>query len=274
MKIEYRWIGLICSAFVLFLLIEKPLEWWLLDRGIEPVRADLLDGIIVRLIMTGLLMWALFRYGFGPVNGLYPRLQIVNTQALVVPFLIVGLLCLGNLETYRSADGEVVVLFALFVLLVGLVEELTFRGMILPLLIRRGWGLTGAVLLSSLLFGVIHYFNLLRQPDNFAGVNGQVIIAFCLGGFFAGLFLRTGNIFPAALFHAFFNFTFAAGALQGKDVLEKDPTEAAGLDAGDIGGLVVFGLVLISGLVMARWADEDSVRDKVKDINLREGTRG
>ena len=123
-------------------------------------------------------------------------------------------------------------------------------------------------LISSLLFGLVHYFNLLRQPDNLAAVNGQVIIAFCLGGFFAGLFLRTGNVLPVGFLHALFNFTLGASALRGKDVLEKDSTEAAGLDAGDIGGLIVFGLVLVSGLLMTRWSEKEALRESVREIRL------
>ena len=89
-------------------------------------------------------------------------------------------------------------------LMVGLVEETVFRGMILYALLRA-WGDTKsgilkAALISSVLFGLVHAPNVLFGTPLLTML-AQLGYAFLLGLFFAALLLRSGSIWVAVVAH-------------------------------------------------------------------------
>ncbi|HEY4000729.1 MAG TPA: CPBP family intramembrane glutamic endopeptidase [Candidatus Xenobia bacterium] len=83
----------------------------------------------------------------------------------------------------------------------AVLEEFFFRGICLNLMAER-WGLGWAVLLSSLLFGLLH----LRKPHPFAYAG----LAVGAGAVYGAVYLRTGNLTAAALTHALVDFTWLA----------------------------------------------------------------
>jgi membrane protease YdiL (CAAX protease family) len=78
--------------------------------------------------------------------------------------------------------------------LASLVEELVFRGLLIPGMVRWGLGSWAAVLLSSVLFGLIHYPYL----DTVAP-----LVAF--GVLLGYLYTKTGSLTLVILVHALFN---------------------------------------------------------------------
>lgn len=87
----------------------------------------------------------------------------------------------------------------------ALVEEITFRGIILFALVRV-WeggraGVLGAVFISSLLFSLIHVLNLLAG-ESITRVAPQAVWSFLGGFFFASLVIRGMSIWPAIFLHA------------------------------------------------------------------------
>jgi len=85
------------------------------------------------------------------------------------------------------------------VILVGIVgpiaEEIFFRGYVLPGLINR-FGIVGALIISSLIFGFFHV-----DP-------GAIVPTFILGLALGWVYLKTGSIWPAVFAHGLHN-TFA-----------------------------------------------------------------
>ena len=85
------------------------------------------------------------------------------------------------------------------VILVGIVgpiaEEIFFRGYVLPGLINR-FGIVGALIISSLIFGFFHV-----DP-------GAIVPTFVLGLALGWVYLKTGSIWPAVFAHGLHN-TFA-----------------------------------------------------------------
>ena len=78
-----------------------------------------------------------------------------------------------------------------------IVEEFLFRGTIEERLLRNGYSPTKAILVSSLIFGIIHL-----NP-------AQVPFAFCVGAVFGWLYYKTRSVVPGIVGH-FFNNTCAA----------------------------------------------------------------
>ena len=90
--------------------------------------------------------------------------------------------------------------FKIGIILLGFIpafqEEIAFRGMIVPNLLRifnRAKGIWLALFVSALIFGGIHATNIFAGAD--AGTTlFQVGYAFGLGMLFAGILIRTGNL--------------------------------------------------------------------------------
>lgn len=92
--------------------------------------------------------------------------------------------------------------------LIGIAEEITFRGMILGSLIHNWQGkkpILGSVLLSSLIFGLTHAINAFSQP--LPNTIVQIVVAFSLGVILAFMYLRTNNLITPILFHMLVDFT-------------------------------------------------------------------
>lgn len=83
--------------------------------------------------------------------------------------------------------------------LVGFVEEVAFRGLILRALAPRG--VRRAAVISSVLFGLMHTVNLLFGVDPGATLL-QVGSAMAMGFAFAAVALRTGVLWPLVVIHA------------------------------------------------------------------------
>lgn len=95
------------------------------------------------------------------------------------------------------------------VVCVGIMEELAFRGILLPLLLTRFGktkrGMLQSVILSSVIFGLVHFLNLIEG----AGIVPtllQVGYSMLTGAMLAVLFLGTGNLVGCVAVHAVFNF--------------------------------------------------------------------
>jgi len=103
----------------------------------------------------------------------------------------------ASIEALRDASAPaglhaMIVVNAL--LLAPVVEELFFRGLLIPAPMRWGQSRWGAVVISSILFGLIHYSYLDTIPP---------LVAF--GVLLGYLYVKTGSLTLVILLHAFFN---------------------------------------------------------------------
>jgi uncharacterized protein len=116
-----------------------------------------------------------------------------------LPLLIIPLLMIVfQLNKFQFSDPMKILLFAFLALMTGFAEETIFRGIALHTLLSKG--LMRAVLLSSLIFGLVHFLNLLNGPDLLA-TTVQVIFAFLFGIAFVAPLLYTGSIWPLIIVH-------------------------------------------------------------------------
>lgn len=83
--------------------------------------------------------------------------------------------------------------FALSVVVAPIVEEIVFRGVLFPA-IKRRYGLIAGVVLSSLIFTLVHI-----NPI-------QMISVLPLGIYLAIMYHRAGSIYPGMILHASWNF--------------------------------------------------------------------
>ena len=141
---------------------------------------------------------------------------------------------------------EHLVFWLVLATLVGFVEEVFFRGLILRALAPRGIWL--AAVASSFLFGLMHLVNLLFGADLDATLL-KVGYATAMGFAFAAVALRTGVIWPLVLIHALVDvFAFAAAdATTATDVTEGDVLVSAVY----VAMFTVYGIQVLRGVSAA-----------------------
>lgn len=141
----------------------------------------------------------------------------VRHLALLLPALAIAVDNFPWIEALTGSatltGGNLIGWIVLSVLCIGIMEELAFRGILLPLLLSRFGktkrGMFQSVVLSSVIFGLVHLLNLIEG----AGVVPtllQVGYSMLTGAMLAVLLLGTGNIVGCIAVHAVFNFGGAA----------------------------------------------------------------
>ncbi|MFW9880495.1 MAG: lysostaphin resistance A-like protein, partial [Candidatus Thorarchaeota archaeon] len=87
----------------------------------------------------------------------------------------------------------------IYMLIPGIWEEISFRGVILNLQLMKYSQIT-AVVFNGVLFGLFHYTNMLGYPDLYL-VSMQVIYASCLGIAFGYMYVKTKSLIPCIVAH-------------------------------------------------------------------------
>lgn len=129
-------------------------------------------------------------------------------------FLLIGASSL--IQNLASADRGTIrspghlLLFVLSMLMIGVAEEITFRGVIATLLFRQ-YGKTASgvwfcVIASGILFGCPHLINAIGGGSAFTGVLVQAVSAVGSGMVFTAMYYRTRTIWVPILLHAWIDF--------------------------------------------------------------------
>lgn len=257
-------IGLLCFSLS-FLWLAKPLREYFASTILDESKARLLAGTLVRLVLVGFTIMWIRRFKHMRFVGMHTILKVKNAQAVLFALCLIVMMFASNWSVYLDADGLTLLLFMVSVLLVGLFEELLFRGVLFPLLIKALAGcknpLVLAAISSSLLFGVVHFVNLFSQPDNWSGILSQVCFATAIGVYFSGLLLRTENILVPILIHVLVNFTFGASELMTQPAVVEEAAEKS--TASMLATAVFFLFIFSGGIYMILKSEEEAVLQKL-----------
>lgn len=172
------------------------------------INNGLISDALPLVLGSAAVVWLMIRGG----TGLFGRPERL---LYLLPCLLVAV---NNFPFHAYFSGKAYLVhteagnwlfFALYCLFVGLFEECVFRGILFPLLAgyftadRKGFLKT--YFLSSVIFGVMHLFNILMG----AGVGPtlmQVGYSTLIGGLCAFALIKTKNILVPAFVHALFDF--------------------------------------------------------------------
>jgi hypothetical protein len=153
-------------------------------------------------ILLGLLLVARSRLGFATFGLRKPDANSSPLVLYFLPLLVIELLPFLN-GFDRSLSLSQVGLLFIFAAVVGINEELFFRGLIIKILQTKG--LKYAVIISSLLFGIGHAFTALSGSDPL-----YVIILIIFAGLFglicAEIVILTKSIIPVIVWHGLHDF--------------------------------------------------------------------
>lgn len=216
-------------ATLLVLMLRVPLETSMLNLFERPLISDLVTGSLLRTCIVIGLGYVIIQKRLLPFNGLHP-FAFSNPLLLLLGVAVILLLSYSSYEYYWAAEPSVLFLFGIAQALVGVMEELLFRGIVFPLLILHFAGkkqpLTKAIWLSSLVFGAVHLVGLIRHPENIWGVFNTVIFAIGIGFLLACVLLKTKNILVPIFIHFMIDFTNDARALSEVQQAASVPTSS------------------------------------------------
>ncbi len=134
--------------------------------------------------------------------GLNAPVSMRSLSVLWLPLVHIAFFCCVMMVFGVPAPGVTASIF-INTLLIGISEELMFRGILFKAL-RSRCSIRSTVLISSLLFGFVHLLNGLST--GFIAAIPQAIFTFCLGVLFIAVRIRTGSLYPVILLHAGWDF--------------------------------------------------------------------
>ena len=221
------------AIIMLFPLLVGDGEKEALDAMVtRSVRPWFVIAPLFLLVVVALLKW---RRGVGLKTVDPPSSwMMLWLPMLFVLFLLAFAVFLG------LPPATTVWLILVNTLLVGISEELMFRGVIFYGALRQ-FEIWPAVVFTSLVFGAVHALNGFATGD-FAQAGAQAVAAALSGFWFIALRLRTNSLYPGMLMHGLWDFAVFMVARAGKSN-GADP--AAPAAANDLGSpLLLLGPIL------------------------------
>lgn len=196
-----RWIALIGIAVFGYLWFGKPTfssdaAWDALIRStLYHVLGSLIFGAL--LVFLGFRLWHKPRLSF--LAAFLPCLAVVINNFPII--------ALANGEA-QITRGDMLPLFVIDCLLIGVFEELAFRGTLFVAILEKRRSTRRQIfwttVISSAVFGLVHLANLF-EGAGFGPTILQVGYSFLIGGMCAIVFLKSQNILFPILLHGIFD---------------------------------------------------------------------
>ncbi|MGL4178763.1 MAG: lysostaphin resistance A-like protein [Dermatophilaceae bacterium] len=204
------------------------------------VVSQLVPSIVVTAFVVWLGWWRALGFTVAG-SGRHLYLLWMPVLTLAVIFLLAPL--------SDTVDGRWLATSGTRQMLTGYLEEIVVRGLILFILLRawrdRPRGALGAVVVSSVMFGFVHYNNVLTGDEGVWFTTSQVVYASFLGIGFAAALVRTNTIWPLVLIHGLIDVISA-------DVAPKIASETSSGDTLQLASIVLTVPLLVYGLVLVR----------------------
>lgn len=197
----------IIALFVLACVVLVLFDYVFVFSPDETLNA-LIKETLSRIIVFGILVPTAILCGYKRVFTVKVKLRDL---LWCLPCLLVAIVNFPFTAIISGAAKvervDLIWLFALDCLGIGLLEELLFRGILQSLLfdVFKKKRVIFAVFVNSLVFGAWHLVNLFAG----AGIGDtllQVGYSFLIGGMLSAVFLRTGNLWVCVFLHALFDF--------------------------------------------------------------------
>ncbi|MFC6293670.1 CPBP family intramembrane glutamic endopeptidase [Lactiplantibacillus daoliensis] len=256
MKSFRRGLGLAIVLFI-WVIILFFVAAWLVHLKLVPVKwAGILQDAVVLLGVLGfnrlfahvpIQWWSGKRFG-SQLRTTFPAL------------LLVGLLVSVNLgKLLKLPFSGLVLLYAAYVLLIGITEEVVFRGVLLPIVARSFHGKPlVSILISSAFFGGLHLIN--SSHISLTYVLPQILFAMLMGTLFAGIYVRTHNLILPIVLHSLTDLSVIVQLVQ-------HPTSSSNLDMPAQTSLMVagfYGVLLILAIIwVARQTKNETIKTEI-----------
>lgn len=236
---------------------------WGEELGFSAFRSTHVSRTAINLTLFWIAFCLMRRLSLRRLGGLGEG-PLENKRLWAAPLLLL-LLAASNVFELDYSQVSPIDLSLLFLstLSIGLFEEGAMRGLLQSYLIRhfyrKHFGILTGVLLSSLLFGLLH---LVSFNQGLAEEFMQVCIATYIGVMFGALLLRTGRLYPIAVAHGLFDFFSGLDELKNsaEPALPPDPSFAHYVIT-----LLALSPILFFGIYHAQRVTVDEIEEKLGD---------
>jgi CAAX protease family protein len=123
---------------------------------------------------------------------------IAEISTIIGVLAAAGYYSFGSLEVHGASLVKWTVFWAVVFLVVGFFEEYAFRGYV-QFALTKGFGFWTAAIVTSLIFGLVHFAN---PGESWPGIAGVMVVGF----FWCFTLRRTGTLWFALGMHAAFDF--------------------------------------------------------------------
>lgn len=212
------------AVYVLWVVVTLAGAKWLL--GGENAELDELvkNGIGWQFVAAvAVLFAAIFTFKWRDMKFAAP-----HSVFKVMWFPMLVLLAISSLTLITGMPGGKVIFFVAFnTFLVGVSEEVMFRGVLFRALLEN-MKLWGAIVVTTVLFGLVHVLNGFTTGEWGLAVL-QAVAAGMSGLLFIAIVIRTGSLWPAIVYHFLWDCVlFLMGVAGAARVEGSIETEAAG----------------------------------------------
>ena len=171
---------------------------------------DFLYEALMALVILIVMLLSRNSYVFTQKSEKFNKSLLLGWPFLILAFIVL-FESVASLEEFNFFNCLNLVLFCFTI---GIYEEFLCRGWIQNEFLEK-YGSTKklvirSIFLASLIFGCIHFFNLLAGQTFFETLT-QVIHATACGFFLGTLYYRTKNIWAVIVLHAFWDFAIFLG---------------------------------------------------------------
>jgi|LSQX01.1.fsa_nt_gb membrane protease YdiL (CAAX protease family) len=241
---------MIFAALILliFITIYKPtIEYFLPDMpaNYAILLRKGLQALTIIVYITALKVWKKTTLSHHDEHSLIKKKASKKALIPLLPVIVFSFS--PYLYGFKNFDIEDVLVTALICILIGIIEELSLRGVVYSAL--QPYGTSYAVVLSSAVFGLVHLPNMLYNND-IEGTLYQVFFAFGFGLVMAVTRYRTGLLLPQLLVHALWDFNV------------KVSETSLNIPLADVTNLISEILVVIFGIVLMLTIIKENSQEK------------
>lgn len=255
---------------VIVTLIHKlPLNLIFLNIGFNDYHSESYDKIVTNFMLIATLFFLIRKM------GLPFKLLSFNLKNIIyyVPLVFYIMVFSGGFKDFFNFDFSTITFqtflaYTLKYFSSSFLEEFVFRGFILGAFLLNfpstKRGILTSVVLSGLIFGLMHIINLWTfEGRTVQGVLNQVYAATCFGIMYAATYLKTRSILTLGLLHFLSNFFSNITELNFNEIITQsaivvDPSLANTILT-EIFRIIIFGIPLIIGLFLINYTDQDDL---------------
>ena len=197
------------ANYLILQLLPKMVAFGLLKMGHPITSTNLVAkygmGIGVRLLGSAAFLFIIYRFHYQKYFTMKFQWSTLWMSWMFFVYIVL------NVEIQAKSQWNVglIVLMILEAMVVGMYEEIVFRGFILTHLLKRfegrRKGMSRAVIAGSVIFGCSHFFNLLGGAG-LLPVLMQVIYTTIIGVALSAIFIRSrGNLVWCAILHGLYD---------------------------------------------------------------------
>lgn len=183
--------------------------------------------LIRKLLLSIYVITVSYRFDLFKLHFIKNNLIVIATLSLFLLFFSIRFVTNFAIETNQEISSVKHLIFILTAFSVGLFEEFLFRlvvflGIYKLYFFNNPNKLLKSILVSSIIFSLVHFFNVFNHNYERLSILIQVFAAFSLGLLFQCLFVRFQNIILVIILHGIFNYLGMY-----KSVLLTNSTDAA-----------------------------------------------